>query len=79
MHILGLALNASAYKEQENYMSRRMQVAKGTIVAAAALSFLLSVYLWFNGSKEQGLFVAIWVPSILSFGALMFSGTGRHE
>ena len=40
-------------------------------VAAAFLSFLFSVYLWFTGQREEGLFVAIWVPSILSFGTLV--------
>jgi len=43
--------------------------AKLLIVCAALISFLLSVYLWFTTNKEQGLFVGIWVPSILSFGA----------
>lgn len=38
------------------------------ILSSAILSLLLSVYLWFNGQKEAGLFVGIWVPSLLSFG-----------
>ena len=47
-----------------------------TILVAAFASFLLSVTLWFGGSHEQGLFVGLWVPSILSFGcvALLISG-----
>ncbi|MEO7457571.1 MAG: hypothetical protein ABIY52_15015 [Gemmatimonadaceae bacterium] len=51
-----------------------------TILAAAFVSFLLSVTLWFTGSHEQGLFVGLWVPSILSFGcvALLISGDGRE-
>ena len=60
-------------------MTRRMRVAKASILVAAGLSFALSVYLWFSGFKDQGLFVGIWVPSILSFGALVFAGTGRYE
>jgi hypothetical protein len=56
-----------------------MQIVKASILVAAALSFLLSVYLWFSGFKDQGLFVGIWVPSILSFGAFIFAGTGNHE
>jgi hypothetical protein len=55
----------------------RQSIAKGIYIAAAGASFLLSVYLWFSGSKEQGVFVGLWVPSILSFGTLMMSG--RHE
>ena len=59
-------------------MSSRMRIAKASIVAAAALSFFLSIYLWFSGSQEQGIFVGIWVPSILSFGALIFSGNNKQ-
>lgn len=36
---------------------------------AAFVSFVLSVTLWFNGDREEGLFVGLWVPSILAFGA----------
>lgn len=60
-------------------MSPRMRYAKASIMLAAFISFLLSVTLWFTGSQEQGIFVGIWVPSILSFGALFFAGSGRHE
>jgi len=55
-------------------MSNYMRISKITILIAAGLSFLLSVYLWFSGDKDSGLFVGIWVPSILSFGALIHSG-----
>lgn len=54
--------------------SSMMRISKATILLAAGMSFLLSVYLWFSGDKESGLFVGIWVPSILSFGALMHAG-----
>jgi hypothetical protein len=48
------------------------KISRITILIAAFLSFLLSVYLWFSGAKEQGVFVAIWVPSILSMGVFVF-------
>ena len=53
-------------------MSRRTlrRRAALTILVAAFVSFLLSVTLWFTGSREQGLFVGLWVPSILSFGCV---------
>jgi len=51
-----------------------MRISKISILFAAGMSFLLSVYLWFSGDREAGLFVGIWVPSILSFGALMHAG-----
>jgi len=38
------------------------------ILLAVAISFALSGLLWFNGFKEQGIFTALWVPSILCFG-----------
>ncbi len=40
---------------------------------AAFLSFLASVYLWFWVSPDKGLYVGLWVPSILSLGALLNS------
>jgi hypothetical protein len=50
----------------------KIQVAKISIYLAAFISFLFSVYLWFTGFKNEGLFVGMWVPSILSLGALLF-------
>ena len=41
--------------------------------AAAGLSFVASVGLWFSGHKEQGLYVGLWVPSILSLGTLLLA------
>ncbi|MCY2955467.1 MAG: hypothetical protein NT107_00335 [Planctomycetota bacterium] len=38
---------------------------------AAGLSFLLSVSLWFYGLRDEGVFVGIWVPSILALGSLV--------
>lgn len=52
----------------------RIPMARTLFVVAAFIAFLLSVYLWFGGYKQQGLFVGIWVPSILSLGALMLAG-----
>ena len=58
----------------------RVKTAKLLILTAAALSFLFSIYLWFAVDKGQGVFVGLWVPSILSFGTLMTNGGGRrHE
>tara|TARA_Y100001972_G_C7623717_1_gene312825 strand:+ start:803 stop:1021 length:219 start_codon:yes stop_codon:yes gene_type:complete len=35
-------------------------------IILAFISFLFSVSLWFSGNKLEGIFVGIWVPSILS-------------
>ena len=46
--------------------------SKNYFLVAAFASFVLSVSLWFLGSpdvaKEQGIFVGLWVPSILTLG-----------
>jgi hypothetical protein len=47
----------------------KIRIATYFILTAAGLSFLLSVYLWFSGQREEGQFVGIWVPSILAVGA----------
>lgn len=37
-------------------------------LVAAFASFLLSIGLWFAGNREEGVFVGLWVPSILAAG-----------
>jgi hypothetical protein len=56
--------------------SRKIR-AKALFLAAAFFSFLGSIWLWFNGAQEAGLFVGIWVPSICSAGALILAGTSN--
>lgn len=41
------------------------------ILIAAFASFVLSVSLWFNDSRDEGVFVGLWVPSILALGAFV--------
>jgi len=48
--------------------------SKIPVIIAAGLSFLLSVYLWFAGYKDEGIFVGLWVPTILSLGAFVYAG-----
>lgn len=38
------------------------------ILLAVGISFLVSGFLWFSGQQTEGLFTAVWVPSILCFG-----------
>lgn len=51
--------------------TRRLALARGLILLAAFISFVLSVSLWFAGSHDEGLFVGIWVPTIVSLGAFL--------
>lgn len=43
---------------------------------AAFASFVLSVVLWFTGSEAEGIFVGLWVPSILAAGAFWCAAVG---
>ena len=51
----------------------RRQVARSRLLVllAALISFFVSVLLWFSGHESQGIFVGLWVPSILSLGAVV--------
>ncbi|MFM9149854.1 MAG: hypothetical protein ACKORA_05140 [Solirubrobacterales bacterium] len=45
--------------------------ARILIMVAAFLSLIASVVLFFTGSKQEGIFIGLWVPSILALGALI--------
>lgn len=49
------------------------------IALAAFVSFVLSVVLWFTDSREEALFVGLWVPSILAAGAFWMTAMGRER
>jgi hypothetical protein len=50
-----------------------VSASKALFFAAAGISFCLSVWLWFSGDRERGLFVGLWVPSILAAGVLLLT------
>ena len=47
-------------------------------LVAAGISFLLSIGLWFAGNREEGVFVGLWVPSILAAGAFWTTAVARR-
>jgi hypothetical protein len=51
----------------------RYRLGVGLFLAAAAISFLLSISLWFSGNRQEGVFVGLWVPSILAAGSFWMS------
>lgn len=69
---------SSAPSIQTQSVHKRISASKALFFAAAGISFFLSIWLWFSGDRERGLFVGLWVPSILSAGGLLLTG-GRHE
>jgi hypothetical protein len=46
----------------------RQDVGVRLFLVAALASFLLSIALWFTDNRDEGLFVGLWVPSILAAG-----------
>ena len=44
---------------------------KNYILLASLASLLFAIYLWFTDDKNGGLFVGLWVPSILALGAFL--------
>lgn len=51
--------------------------ARSLVLFAAFASFVISVVLWFGGHHDQGIFVGLWVPSILSLGAVVLPRSQR--
>ncbi len=51
--------------------SRQVDAPVMLFLLAAFISFCFSVVLWFFADKTSGIFVGIWVPSILALGALV--------
>ena len=58
-------------RPDRNLGSRHVTRARALILVAAFASFVLSVSLWFSGSEQAGIFVGVWVPSIISLGAFL--------
>ena len=55
-----------------------MEKSDYLFIGAAFISFVLSVVLWFNGQKDSGLYVGIWVPSLLSATILIKQITSKN-
>ena len=56
----------------ENPLPTKLKTIEPPLVLfliAAFISFIFSVILWFFVDKETGLFVGLWVPSILALAA----------
>ena len=45
-----------------------------TLILTAASVLLLSIALWFTDNRDEGVFVGLWVPSILAAGGSGWPG-----
>lgn len=60
-------------------MNKILQTSDYLIMAAALFSMILSIVLWFSDFRDEGLFVGIWVPSILAFGVYFKMAVMRKQ
>ena len=58
-------------------------VLRVTTFLASAASLVLSVWLYFQGNSVEdrlnGIYVGVWVPSILALGAFLLAGQGKKS
>lgn len=55
-----------------NYiMLKKFTTSDILMLVSAFLSLIFSEFLWFKGEKEAGIFIGLWVPSILGFAILL--------
>jgi len=81
MLYMGGLTTASSQRQntRERWNSMKARLAKLLFVCAAGISFVFSVCLWFSGQREEGLFVGLWVPSILSLVAVPFASRQERK
>lgn len=53
--------------------------ARALFLVAAFASFVFSVSLFFTGSENQGIYVGLWVPSIIALGAFLAPRTSGER
>ncbi len=76
MHPSKVGLESCRYERVADMNPER--ILKGTFLFAAFASFLLSVTIYFQAGDDtngrlNGIFVGIWVPSILALGAFVLA------
>jgi len=59
-------------------------ILKATFLFAALASFVASVSIYFAAGDDltgrlNGIYVGVWVPSILALGAFLLSGSNRKD
>ncbi len=61
-------------------MLRRFSLTDKLLFVAAFLSLIFSEIIYFQGHKQDAIFVGIWVPSILGFGIyLKLIGSKKND
>jgi hypothetical protein len=61
-------------------MFKKFSLTDKLLFVAAFLSLIFSEIMFFNGQKQDAIFIGIWVPSILGFGIyLKLIGNTKNE
>jgi len=61
-------------------MFKKFSLTDKLLFIAAFLSLIFSEIIYFQGQKQDAIFVGIWVPTILAFGVyLKLIGTTKNE
>jgi len=55
----------------------RQRLGVTLFLLAALISFGLSIALWFTDHRDEGVFVGLWVPSILAAGGFWMAAVRR--
>ena len=55
------------YLVKIRFMFKKFTTTDILMFVAAFLSLIFSEILWFSGDREAGIFIGIWVPSIMGF------------
>ena len=56
---------------KEKTMFKKFTTSDIWMLISAFSSLIFSELLWFKGEKESGIFIGLWVPSILGFAILL--------
>jgi len=56
---------------KEKTMFKKFTTSDILMLISAFSSLIFSELLWFKGEKESGIFIGLWVPSILGFAILL--------
>jgi len=57
--------------KKKKTMLKKFTISDIIMLLSAFLSLVFSEVLWFKGEREAGLFIGLWVPSILGFAILL--------
>jgi hypothetical protein len=77
LHSVNVNISNYNYQNKDKTM---YQISDYIILIAALLSMIFSIYLWFSGEQEAGVYVGLWVPSIIGFGCYVkIAGSNKRR